>query len=124
MTDEIKKLQIKNVFFIKEDVNNIDKFFKVDVVATVGGLYHFENSEEILVKSYEMAKKFLIVQSVVSIVNDDEDYFESPAPGWKYGCRFSRASFHKMMLSLGWKIIDYHFNELEANGRPKDRGSV
>ena len=29
-----------------------------------------------------------------------------------------------MIVSKGWKILDYHFNELEGNERPEDRGSV
>jgi len=117
-------LNLDNVFFIKEDVNNLDKLDKVNVVANVGGLYHVSNPEEILEKSYNMAKRFLIVQSVVSMTNDDENYFESPAHGWNWGCRFNKNSFHKMIVSKGWKIIDYHFNELEGNERPEDRGSV
>jgi hypothetical protein len=61
---------------------------------------------------------------VVSLATDDADYFESPAPGWTWGNRFSRKSFDRMIRSLGYTIVDSHFNELEGNSRPEDRGSV
>lgn len=118
------RLGIANVDFIQDDVNNIDKMEKVDIVANIGGLYHVSNPIEVLIKSYEMAKKYLIVQTVVSLANTDEDYFETPAPGWDWGSRYSKESFHKMITSLGYTIIDSHFNELEGNDRLEDRGSL
>lgn len=119
-----KRLQMKNVSFVNEDVNNINNLENVDIVANLGGLYHVENPKEILIKSYNMAKKFLIVQTVVSLKNNDSDYFESPAPGWTWGCRYSKESFHKMILDLKFDILDYHFNELEGNDRLEDKGSL
>jgi hypothetical protein len=83
-----------------------------------------ENPAEILMKSYAMARKYLIVQSVVSTANDDTGYFETPAPGWSWGSRFSRVSFDKMITALGYRVIDRHFNLLEGNDRAEDRGSV
>ena len=74
--------------------------------------------------SYTMAKRYLIVQSVVNLATDNENYFESPAPGWTWGNRFSRKSFDKMIKELGYNVIDCHFNELEGNDRLEDRGSV
>ncbi|MGB9661349.1 MAG: methyltransferase domain-containing protein [Moorellaceae bacterium] len=118
------KIGLTNIEFVKEDVNNIDRLERVDVVANVGGLYHVPNPEEILTKSYNMAKKYLIVQSVVSMANDSPDYFETPAPGWTWGCRFNKVSFQKMIERLGYEVVDYHFNELEGNDRLEDRGSV
>jgi len=119
-----KKLNIENFEFILSDVNNIDTFDKVDIVANLGGLYHVSNPKEIIEKSYHMAKKFLIIQTVVSMANDEEDYFEAPAPGWDWGCRFNKLSFDKLMKNLGYDIVDQHFNELEGNERLEDRGSV
>jgi len=117
-------MDIKNFKFIDCDINNINELERVDIVANVGGLYHVSNPEEIIVKSYNMSKKFLIIQTVVSMINDDENYFESPAPGWTWGCRFNRVSFNKLIRSLNYNIIDSHFNELEGNDRLEDRGSV
>lgn len=113
-----------NVDYIKETVGNIDKLEKVDIVANVGGLYHVSNPVEILEKSYEMANKFLIVQTVVSLANEDPNYFEEPAPEWDWGSRFNKVSFDNMIKKHNYNIVDYHFNELEGNARPEDRGSV
>jgi hypothetical protein len=110
--------------FRLQDVNQIDESEQVDIVACLGGLYHVSNPREIIEKSYAMAKKYLILQSVVSIENDDEDYFEAPAPGWTWGCRLNRFSFEKLIRDLGYDVIDQHFNELEGNERLEDRGSV
>ena len=93
-------------------------------MANLGGLYHVNNPREILEKSYRMARRFLIVQSVVSMASDDENYFECPAPGWTWGCRFSRGWLLKAVGELGYEVIDTHFNELEGNNRPEDRGSL
>ena len=57
------------------------------------------------------------------MANEDPDYFESPAPGWTWGCRFNNASFDKVVRELGLEIMDQHFNELEGNDRVEDRGS-
>lgn len=119
-----ERLGIDNIEFIQDDVNNLDQYDKSDIVANIGGLYHISNPEDVLKKSYNMARKYLIIQSVVSLANESEDYFESPAPGWTWGCRFSRQSFNKLITGLGYDIIDSHFNELEGNERLEDRGSL
>lgn len=122
--DIAKRLGIENIKFINEDVNKIEKLPRTDIVANVGGLYHVSNPKEILQKSYKMAKTYLIIQSAVSLANNSSSYFETPAPGWTWGSRFSRQSFDKMIKSLNYKIIDQHFNKLEGNSRPEDLGSV
>lgn len=124
-SDEIaKRLGLDNVAFIKEDVNKSSKLPKVDIVANVGGLYHVSNPKEILAKSFKMAKRYLIIQSVVSMSTKSANYFETPAPGWTWGCRFSRQSFDKLIKDSGYRVIDQHFNELKGNKRLEDRGSV
>ncbi len=117
-------LGIDQVAFLQMDVNDIPSLAPVDIVANVGGLYHVSNPEEILRASYAMATRFLIVQTVVSMVTDDERYYASPAPGWTWGNRFSRASFDALIRDLRWSVVDRHFNELEGNDRLEDRGSV
>jgi SAM-dependent methyltransferase len=119
-----KKLSVNNFSFVGADINKLSTERKYDIVANVGGLYHVTEPEKILEKSYELAKQYLIVQSVVSLANEDPDYFETPAPGWDWGCRYNLKSFDKMIRSKSYKIIDYHFNELEGNPRLEDRGSV
>ncbi len=107
----------------KMDVADIDRLEQVDIVANVGGLYHVSNPNEILEKSYRLARRFLIVQTVVSIANNDADYFETPAPGWTWGSRYSRNSFERHLASKNWKVLDSHFNLLEGNTREEDLGS-
>jgi hypothetical protein len=113
-----------DVRFLRMDVAAIDTLAPVDIVANVGGLYHVDDPLGILRKSHAMARRYLIVQTVVSLASDDEAYYQAPAPGWTWGNRFSRASFDKSMRATGWDVVDRHFNELEGNARPEDRGSV
>lgn len=119
-----KKLHIPNYTFIKENINNIQKYGPYEIVANVGGLYHVSNPKEILLKSYNIATRFLIIQSVVSLANCEKDYFETPAPGWTWGSRFNQISFEEMIKSCDFTVIDKHFNELLGNPRAEDRGSV
>ncbi len=119
-----ERLELDHVSFVLADVQDPQGIETADIVANVGGLYHVANPLEILQQSYEMANKFLIVQSAVSLATTDPDYFETPAPGWDWGCRMSRQSFDKAIRGFGWNILDSHFNILEGNERPEDRGSV
>jgi methyltransferase family protein len=118
------RLGLNNVRFDLREVDTITELDAYDVVANIGGLYHVSNPIEILRKSYDLAKRYLIVQSVVSLASNRDDYFVSPAPGWQHGCRFSPQSFTKMVESQGYRILDRFYNELEGNARPEDRGSV
>ena len=118
------RLGLKGCEFRKADVNDIGNQGQFDIVANVGGLYHVTNPEDILDLSYAMARQFLIVQTVVSLATNDKHYFETPAPGWDWGSRYSAASFARMISRKGWNIVDAHFNHLEGNDRPEDRGSV
>ena len=118
------RLGLDRVQFLAMDVSAIEHLKTVDIVANVGGLYHVSNPMEILSKSYDFAKRYLIVQTVVSLATQDDDYYESPAPGWDWGNRFSRTSFEKYIHSKNWEILDSHFNELEGNDRLEDRGSI
>lgn len=118
------RLGLDNVKFIKADITSYSGFPCTDIVANLGGLYHVDSPEEILRMSYNMANRYLIVQSVVSLATDNENYFESPAPGWTWGNRYSRKSFDRMIRKICRKIVDSHFNELVGNDRLEDRGSV
>jgi hypothetical protein len=117
-------LDLADVRFLNMDVGAVVTLPPVDIVANVGGLYHVADPLDILRRSHAMARRFLIVQNVVSLANDSEDYFQAPAPGWTWGSRFSRRSFDAAMRATGWDIVDRHFNELEGNDRPEDRGSA
>ncbi|MHB8788711.1 MAG: methyltransferase domain-containing protein [Desulfobulbaceae bacterium] len=117
-------LQFDNVRFVKTDIEKIDPGVHYSIVANIGGLYHVPDPKEVLMQSYEMAERYLIVQNVVSLSTHDENYLEIPAPGWTWGNRFSRESFDKLIHGFGWKIVDQAFNELKGNPRAEDRGSV
>lgn len=119
-----ERLGFDNVRFDVRDVNSIVEVDEFDVVANLGGLYHVSNPIEILRKSYDLARRYLVVQTVVSMASDRDDYFVSPAPGWNWGSRFSPQSFLKMVGSQGYRVVDAFFNQLEGNVRPEDRGSI
>jgi predicted RNA methylase len=118
------RLGLTSVHFVRDDVGRVDLLPRTDIVANLGGLYHVSDPTEILSKSYAMARKFLIVQTVYSLVSDSPDYFESPAPGWTWGCRFSRQWLAAQIADLGYDVVDSHHNELEGNERLEDRGSA
>jgi hypothetical protein len=119
-----KALGLDDVRFLKLEVDAIDTLPAVDIVANVGGLYHVANPLEILRKSHRLASRYLVVQNVVSLATRDPTYFQSPAPGWTWGSRFSVQSFDAAIRETGWEVVDRHFNELEGNERPEDRGSL
>jgi hypothetical protein len=120
-----RRLGIGGFELVDLDVaTQIDQLERADVVANDGGLYHVAEPEAVLQASYALARRYLIVQSVVSLANEDPHYFESPAPGWDWGSRYSLASFDTMMRSQGWDILAWHANELTGNALAQDRGSV
>jgi 2-polyprenyl-3-methyl-5-hydroxy-6-metoxy-1,4-benzoquinol methylase len=42
-----------------------------------GGLYHISNPKELLMDLRQKVKKALVIQTVYSLANEDEDYFET-----------------------------------------------
>lgn len=119
-----RRLGLTSVDFRKADVDDLPNFERTDIVANLGGLYHVSDPKKVLEQSYALAKRYLIVQTVYSLATDDPNYFETPAPGWQWGCRFSHAWLTARINSLGARVIDHHANVLEANPRPEDRGSA
>lgn len=117
-------LGMSSVTFLETEITGDTALEATDIVANVGGLYHVSKPEEILKLSYARARKFLVVQTVVSLASTDETYFAAPAPGWTWGNRYSRNSFDRMIRAVCPGIVDSHFNELEGNNRLEDRGSV
>ena len=106
-----KSLNIDNIDFFREDlsvIGTLGKLPKFDIIANIDGLYHTANPVEILRESYLGAQKFLIVQTVVSMANNDPDYFETPAPEWTWGSRFNKESFHNLILKENYNVIDYY----------------
>jgi hypothetical protein len=122
-TEIARRLGLR-VEFARRDVNDLNESDAYDVVANIGGLYHVGNPIDVLRKSWAMAKRYLIVQSVVSLANESPEYFEAPAPGWTHGSRFSAEFLLGAVRAEGYRVIDSCRNVLEGNERPEDRGSV
>lgn len=119
-----RALNIQGVEFVQKDVHEAEALGQFDVVANVGGLYHVSDPQAVLDISYRMARRYLIVQTVVSLESDKQDYFVMPAPGQDWGCRLSVQSFDRLLVERGWNVLDRHFNHLTGNPRLSDRGSV
>lgn len=111
----------EKVKFQKGDVFDLKNSY--DICLCLGGLYHLEDPEKLIALLKEKIKKVLIIQTVVSLETEDENYFETPCPGWTWGCRFSHAYLKKMLDKCGWKIIKEDRNEIKWNQRLCDKGS-
>ncbi len=112
----------KMVTFFHCDVMDLQSEYDFGICA--GGLYHLSDPRPLLCLLREKIKTALVIQTVVSLFNTDEDYFETPAPGREVGCRFSYDYLIEMVKACGWEIIGEHFNELEGNVQIHDRGSA
>lgn len=113
-----------SVEFQRRDATDLNERDAYDVVANIGGLYHVRDPVDVLRRSWAMARRYLIVQSVVSLANESAAYFEAPAPGWTHGCRFSAEFLFAAVSAEGYRVVDSFRNVLEGNDRPEDRGSV
>lgn len=88
-----------------------------------GGLYHIADPKRLLQILSKHVKQYLVIQTVVSLENEDPNYFEQPAPGWKWGCRFSHEKLLSMIEESGWIVVKEARNELICNNLLSDRGS-
>ncbi len=104
------------------DVYKIEQSYDWGICA--GGLYHIADPAGLLKMLTHRIKGPLVIQTVYSLANDSPDYFETPAPGWTWGSRFSHAYLTRMIEDAGWKILESTTNELKGNKRPEDRGSA
>jgi SAM-dependent methyltransferase len=95
-----------------------------DLCICAGGLYHLTNPRDLLEQIKTHTSSALVIQTVVSLENTDRDYFESPAPGWTWGSRFSFDYLQSMVRESGWDIVRSEHNELTGNSKPRDRGSA
>ncbi len=108
--------------FVRGDVFETEGEF--DLAICAGGLYHLEAPARLLRKLARQVRSTLVIQTVYSLTRSEPDYFESPAPGWTWGCRFSRDYFCGMLADTSWKLLELETNELEGNERGEDRGSI
>jgi SAM-dependent methyltransferase len=107
--------------FQRDDVFNLSGIY--DVVLCVGGLYHLNTPEKLLRLLREKVRHVLIIQTVVTLETEDENYFISPTPEWGWGCRFTHAWLLRTLRKNGWSILHEYRNELAFNSRQCDRGS-
>lgn len=120
----IDLLKETNVDLHKTDVFEIPKEFRASIIINAGGLYHVADPLRSLEQSYAMCEQYLIIQTVVSVAREDDDYFETPAPGWTWGSRFTYGFLRREILKRGYRIVDEDRNVLTGNDRPEDRGSA
>lgn len=98
--------------------------YRASVVVNAGGLYHVADPLRAVEMCYAMAEHYLVIQTVVALTTEDENYFKAPAPGWTWGSRFSFAYLQRELLKRGYKILDSQRNIFPANDRPEDRGNA
>lgn len=113
-----------NVGIHKVDMFDMPADYRASVVVNAGGLYHVTDPLRSVEISHAIAEDYLIIQTVVSLANEDENYFETPAPGWTWGSRFSFAYLKREILKRGYKIVDSDRNIFPYNQRPEDRGNA
>jgi SAM-dependent methyltransferase len=112
---DVARFEMRDVFDIAGEF---------DFAICAGGLYHLSNPEALLRKLAGQVQRALVIQTVYSLARSEPDYFEAPAPGWTWGCRFSRDYLLGMARDAGFHVVDWTTNELEGNTRPEDRGSI
>ena len=110
------------VTFEHADVLDLSRTYDFGICA--GGLYHLSNPQDLLARLAERIRTALVIQTVYSLANTSEDYFETPAPLWTWGCRFSYTYLQTMIEHCGWSIFEARTNELTGNERLEDRGSA
>lgn len=117
-----KHLNVRRARFLREDVLTSRRTASVGIC--VGGLYHLTDPQVLLSRLRDLISTALVVQTVFHLGRRQEAaYFESPAPGWTWGCRFSVPMVQRMLQRAGWEVVSETTNELPGNDRPEDRGS-
>ncbi len=115
-------LGLRNAEFRIDDVLTSELRASVGICA--GGLYHLADPEALLRRLRERIEKVLVIQTVFHLARTEPEYFETPAPGWTWGCRFSLPWLLQTTERCGWRIVHSEQNELTGNDRPEDRGSA
>jgi hypothetical protein len=106
---------------IQGDVFSVNK--KYDFILCCGGLYHISNPFELLNKLKDHTS-ILVIQTVITLKTEDEDYFVTPAPCWTWGSRFTFSHLLKKIKESGWNILESSRNKLKANHIIDNQGSA
>jgi len=112
----------KKITFDHCDVFKLSGVYDFGICA--GGLYHLSDPSGLLKSLTTKIGTALVIQTVYSLANTSEHYFETPAPGRTWGCRFSYKYLLQMINDSGWIILDASTNQLKGNSRLEDRGSA
>jgi hypothetical protein len=108
------------------EIRNMDVFDfteKVDFILCFGGLYHLEKPIELMQQIFDLTD-LVVVQTIVSLQNTSQDYFETPAPNWSWGSRMSEEYFKRAVRDQGWKILEWNLVTADFNSELSDRGNL
>jgi SAM-dependent methyltransferase len=95
-----------------------------DFAVNFGGLYHLENPLNLLRLIRRSVTGPMFLQTIVSLKETGPDYFETPAPGWTWGSRFSERRLAEMIREAGYRTEYWSFTLASYNKRLDDRGCV
>jgi len=95
-----------------------------DFAICAGGLYHISNPGELLKLLRGKTRTACVIQTIYSLSNISEDYFESRSSRGLGGFRFSYSYLLKMVGDAGWKILEARTNEMKCHKHLEDRGSA
>lgn len=121
---------IQKILTIPEDKLDIRKYDimrfneKCDFAFVFGGLYHVENPLKLLSNLRTSMCQLIFIQTIVSLENESVDYFESPAPGWNWGSRFSASWLIRNLELLDYRIVESKLEIANYNFALRDRGSL
>ncbi|MEC7984898.1 MAG: class I SAM-dependent methyltransferase [Myxococcota bacterium] len=106
------------------DVYDLSPEERYDVTLCAGGLYHVHDPKRVLELCHTITRHYVVVQSVISLESEDEDYFVTPAPGWKHGSRFSNARLRKWIEEVGFEILEQGRDRLDNDAPLSSRGTA
>ena len=113
-----------NIDFYDMDVYDISPQERYDITLCAGGLYHVHDPQKMLELCYQMTNHYVIIQTVITLESEAEDYFITPAPGWKHGCRFTDARLRKWIEELGFEILQHGRDKLDNDAPLSSRGTT
>ncbi|MEM7353079.1 MAG: methyltransferase domain-containing protein [Acidobacteriota bacterium] len=117
-------LGLDDIEFVTGDaIRYLDDNGPWDLILCLGGLYHLSNPAQLIEAIARRGPKRALFQSVVTLENEDADFFVAPAPGWQHGCRFSHQRLQRWLTDSGLRVLAEDRNILTGNRRAADRGS-
>lgn len=112
----------EQLHILKADVFSLSGTY--DFAINFGGLYHLEDPLALLRLIRKSVTGPMFLQTIVSLRETGPDYFETPAPGWNWGSRFSEHRLAEMIREAGWRTEYWSFSLASYNKSLDDRGCV